>query len=78
LAINGGGHTDKGSAIGAYVVLIGAELSTLASDTLELLLGRSVCVTNLHWKTLITNKLAGEVFNDFITNLTRLETALLG
>ena len=47
---------DKCSAVSANVVFIGAELATLSRDALQLLLGRSVGISNLHDETFITQK----------------------
>lgn len=52
LVIHGRAHTNHRSSVSADIVLVGAELSSLGCDTLKLLLGWSVSVTNLHRQTI--------------------------
>ena len=74
LVVNGGGHANQGGSIGANIVLVGTELASLSSDTLELLLAGSVCVTDLHVHVFIANRHVVEVGNDLIADGTRLKT----
>lgn len=75
LVIDGGGHANERGAIGANIVFIGTELASLSSDTLELLLAGSVCVTNLYVHVFIANRHVVEVGNDLVADSTRLKTA---
>lgn len=68
------GHADKGGTIGANVVLVGAELATLSSNTLELLLSWGIGIANVHGKTLFTKTDAVELADDFVTDIAVLES----
>ncbi len=48
LVIHGRTNANHSSSIGTNIVLVSAELASLGRDTLKLLLGWSVSVTNLH------------------------------
>lgn len=61
------------AAIRADVVLVGSELTTLSCDTLEVLLSRSVGISNLKQKTFFTDGLAMEVSDDLVANLSTLK-----
>lgn len=61
------------SAVGADVVLVGTVLTALGSDALQLLLRRSIGITNLHQVALIANGLAVVALDDLLTHITRLE-----
>lgn len=69
-----GGHADKGGTIGTNVILVGAELATLSSDALELLLSWGIGIANVHEKTLFTNTEAVELADDFVTDIAVLES----
>lgn len=58
------------------IVLVGPELSTFSCDALEILLSRSVGITNLEKKTLFTNGLTVELPDDLFADLTILETGI--
>lgn len=67
-------QANQRGAIGSDVVLIGSKLTTLRGHTLQLLLGWGVGVANVHKKTLITKGNSGEFLDDFVTDITRLES----
>lgn len=67
-------QTNKGSTIGADVILVGAELAALGSHTLELFLSRSIGVTNVHQHALVSDANAIELADDFIANSTALKS----
>ncbi len=62
------------STIGANVVLIGSELSTLGGDTLQILLSRGIRVANLEEKTLFANGLAMEFLDDLLADISGLKS----
>ena len=67
---------DKCSAVSADIVLIGAELAALSCDALQLLLSRSVGISNLHDETFVTQSLHTVIFaNDFVTDVTSLKAS---
>lgn len=74
LVIDGGRHANKGGTVGANIVLVGAELTSLSSDTLELLLTGSVCIADLHVHVFVTNRHVVKVGNDLIADGARLKT----
>lgn len=74
-AIQGWVHPNEGSAVGTDVVLVGAELATLRSDTLELLLGGSVCISDVHEKTLLANTNTIELSDDVVANIAVFKAA---
>jgi hypothetical protein len=69
-------NANERSAIGADVVLVGAELATLSRDTLELLLSRRVGIADVHGKSLGTETSTVELANDLVADLACLETVL--
>ena len=60
--------------IRTYVVLLCTELTTLGGDLFKLLLGSSVGVTNLEQQAFAADGLTVKLFDNILTNLTRLET----
>lgn len=75
LAVQSRAHADEGCAVGTNVVLVGAELAAFRSDTLQLLLGRSVGIANVHEEALLANAGTVELVNNIITNVASLETS---
>lgn len=72
-----GSQPNMGSAVSAEVVLVRAELTTLSGDSLELLLGWSVGVSNVHHNRTIGIRfdlVVVEFRNDLVTDVARLET----
>ena len=71
--------SDVGSSICANVVLVGAKLTALSRDTLELLLRRSVCVSNLHLLALALLTQVGAVVlaDDILALVSGIEPACL-
>lgn len=72
------GRVDANShcAVGADVVLVGTVLTALGSDALQLLLGRSIGVADLHQVALIANRLAVVALDDLLTHVTTLEAVM--
>jgi hypothetical protein len=64
-----------GSAVGANVVLIGAELPTFGGDALQLLLGRRVGVPDLHQHSLFANGSTMVLLDDVLALLASLKSA---
>jgi hypothetical protein len=62
------------STISTDIVLICTELATLSGDTLEVLLGRCIGITDLKKKTLLAERLTMELANDFLTDVPSLES----
>jgi hypothetical protein len=56
------------------VVLVGSELTAFCGDTLEILLGRSIGVSDLKEKALFADGLTMELLNDLLTDVTVLES----
>lgn len=73
LAVQGGIQPNQGSTVSTNVVLIGAELSPLSGDSLELLLRRSISIANVHEKSFFTNPNAVKLSNDFVAHVTGLK-----
>jgi hypothetical protein len=67
-------QTNKGGAIGANIVLVGAKLAALGGDSLKLLLSWGIGVSNVHWKTFFTNTDAVELPNDLVADITRIKS----
>lgn len=67
-------QSHKGSPISTNVILIGAELSALSSNSLELLLRRCIGVANIHKEAFFANSDSIELSNDFVTNVSGFET----
>lgn len=65
----------SGGTICTNIVLVGSELTTFRGDSLEVLLGRSVGITNLQKKTIIANGLSVELLDDFLADITRFKAA---
>jgi len=61
-------------AVSTDVILIGSELSAFGSDTLEVLLSRSVGIADLKEKTLFTNRLTMKLSNDLLADFACLES----
>jgi hypothetical protein len=57
------------------IVLVGSELPTLRGDSLEILLGWGISITNLKKKPLFADRLAMELSDDLLADLTRLKSA---
>lgn len=72
-AVDAGIDANIRSAVSADVVLVGAELAALSGDALQLLLGWSVCVTDLHEHSLVANRSTVVFLNDFLALLASLE-----
>lgn len=66
---------DISGTISTDIVLVGAELTTLGSDTLQLLLRWGVGISNLHAHLLLANSHAVVLADDFLALVTRLEAA---
>jgi hypothetical protein len=77
MGVHGTTIADKRSTVGPDVVLVRSELAALGGDTLQLLLGWSVGVTDVHEKTLFTNSGAMELLDHLITNISVLETTVV-
>jgi hypothetical protein len=73
VTVDAGIDADSHGAIGSNVVLIGAVLTALGSDALQLLLSRSVGIANLHGEAITLNGLAVELLDDLLANVTRLK-----
>lgn len=67
-------QSDKRSAVSTNVVLVRTELSALCCDSLELFLGRSICVANIHEKAFLANSNAIKLSNDLVANVSRFES----
>jgi hypothetical protein len=77
MGVHGTTIADKRSTVGPDVVLVRSELATLSGDTLQLLLGWGICVTNVHEKTLFTNSGAMKLLDHLVTNVSVLETTVM-
>lgn len=66
-------HTNISSTVSTNIVLVCAELATLSSDALELLLGRRVGIADLHQHALLANSNTMILLDDFLTLLTRVK-----
>ena len=64
-------------AISTDIVLIGAVLSALGSDALQLLLGWSIRIANLHDIVVFSNRQSMKVLNDLLTDVAGLEAVTL-
>lgn len=73
LGVDGRADANVSSAVGTNVVLVCAELSTLRSDTLELLLSRSIRIADLHKHAFISDCDAVVLLDDVLTLLTACE-----
>ena len=67
-------RTDEGRTVGTDVVFVGAEQPALGSDSFEFLLCRSIGVSDVHEKSLLSNANTVELADDLVTDVTRLET----
>lgn len=74
MSINVGMNADQRSAVSPDVVLVGAKLPSLSSHTLQLLLGRSVGVADLHGLALVSNHDTSELANDLVADVTALKS----
>lgn len=77
MGVHGTTIADKRSTVGSDVVLVRSELATLGGDTLQLLLGWGVGVTDVHEKTLFTNSGAMKLLDHLVTNVSVLETTVM-
>lgn len=70
-----GCHAQKvnGSTISTNVVLVSTELTALCGDSLQVLLSRCVCITDLEEKTFLANGLTMKLLDDLLTDITRLK-----
>jgi len=75
LAVQSRAQANQRGAVCTDVVFIRAELATLGSDTLQLLLSRGVGVANVHEERLLANADAVELANNFIANVARFKAA---
>lgn len=75
-AVDGGVDANSHRAIGADIILVGTVLAALGGDALQLLLGRSIGVADLHQVALVTNGLAMVALDDLLTHLTGLEAVV--
>lgn len=66
------------ATISTNIVFIGSELTTFSGDTLEILLSRSIGISNLKEKTLFTNGLAMELLDDLFADIAALEATSTG
>ena len=73
-AVDAGVNPDISRAISTDIVLIGAELSTLGRDALQLLLGGRVRVPNLHQHSFFANGSTVVLPDDIFTFIARLES----
>lgn len=64
------------STISTNVVLVRTELAAFGSDSLQILLSRSVGITNLKKKTLVTNGLTMKLLDDLFADLARFEAVV--
>jgi len=56
------------------IVLVSSELAAFCGDSLEILLGRSIGITDLEEKSLFADRLTMELLNNLITDFTVLES----
>ena len=72
-------HADMGGAIGADVVLVGAELASLRGHSFQFLLGGSISISDIHNHRRVVafsrNGKAVETLDDLVTDFTALEPA---
>lgn len=73
LVVHVGLDANKRSAIGTNVVLVGSELATFGSDTLQLLLTRSIGIADVHDHSLFADGDAVELLDDSVADVSRLE-----
>jgi len=64
---------DFSSAIRANVVLVGAELAALSSDTLQLLLRGGIGIADLHAHLVVADCHSMVLLDDFLALITALE-----
>jgi hypothetical protein len=70
-------QTDQRSTIGANIILVGAELSALCSDSLKLLLSLGVGIANVHDEALLANSSTVVLADNIFALITRLEAAII-
>lgn len=75
LVVHVGLDPNQRGAVCTNVVLVGAELAAFRGDTLELLLTRSISVSNVHHHALVADGNAVELLDDRVADVSRLETA---
>jgi hypothetical protein len=68
------GKKFRRGAVSTDVILVGSELTAFGSDTLEVLLGRSIGVTNLEEKALFANGLTMKLSDDLLADITALKS----
>lgn len=74
LVVQGWAHPNEWRTVGSDVILVGPELSTFRGDPFELLLSRGIGVSDVHEQALFTNTNSVELADDFIANISVLET----
>lgn len=73
LAVDAGMDSNIRSAVGANVVLIGAELAALSRDALQLLLRRSIGIADIHLHAFYANTSAVILLDHVLTFFASLE-----